>query len=239
MHYLTDSDSTQALSHNSDTLSADIDARRLALEEELRIQKIQRYSFGHGGNGAPGFQTVPVAGWDWCSTDSPEFKQRVSKKFQAFAKSYAGNVSAVLLGPTGRGKTSAALAAVKRIKATAESVAIENPTAELQRIFGLHQIAKMRWHSGSQIALARKQHALGKGEAELITDAIQASLLVIDEVGFEPLDGALFDVVDGRYMRQKPTVITSGLAPEAFKAKYGDALWRRLTERGAIVEDFK
>ena len=41
-----------------------------------------------------------------------------------------------------------------------------------------------------------------------------------------------FYVVDARYSQQRPTIVTSGLRPDAFRERYGDAMWRRLTEKG-------
>jgi DNA replication protein DnaC len=179
-----------------------------------------------------------VANWDWYAVDSLEFKQRISKKFQAFARTYDGKTSAVLLGSTGKGKTSSVIGAIRRMRLAAEEQVIARPRVEPERHQTLHTLARLEWYSGSQVALARKQSPLGTGEAKVVKNAIQASLLVVDEVGFEPFDGALFDVVDGRYMRQRPTIVTTGLTVDAFKTKYGDALWRRLTERGAVLEDF-
>lgn len=64
-------------------------------------------------------------------------------------------------------------------------------------------------------------------------------LLVIDELGFEPLDEGLFDVLDERYQRALPVIVTSGLRVTELRDRYGAAALRRLVEpRGVVVEDW-
>jgi DNA replication protein DnaC len=227
-------DKQQESTVDSQLVQAPIDAR-----EERRIENIRSYATGRdsiNGN-APGFQQIPIA-WKWCTCSSAEFRERIGKKCQAFARTYDGKASAILLGSTGKGKTSGVLAALRRLRDEAERETIARTGALPERHPTLQKLHGLQWFSGSEIALARKRHALGSGEAKLISDAIYAPLLVIDEVGFEPLDGALFDVIDARYNKERPTILTSGLTSKAFAEKYGDALWRRLTERGIVVEDF-
>lgn len=80
---------------------------------------------------------------------------------------------------------------------------------------------------------------LGAGEPEELTRAVEVPLLVIDELGFEPLDEGLFDVLDERYQRALPVIVTSGLRVTELRDRYGAAALRRLVEpRGVVVEDW-
>jgi DNA replication protein DnaC len=86
---------------------------------------------------------------------------------------------------------------------------------------------------------ARKIHPLGEEEPEEVTRAMRASLLVLDDLGAEPLDTVIFEVLDQRYSRGLPTIVTSGLTPSAIRERYGDAAWRRLSERGVVLEEWR
>jgi DNA replication protein DnaC len=89
--------------------------------------------------------------------------------------------------------------------------------------------------SGLELSGARRRARIG-AESELVRAAIASDLLLLDEIGFEPPGEELPFVVDARYRQKRPTVVTTGLRVVEFRARYGDALWRRLAEGGAVVE---
>lgn len=66
-------------------------------------------------------------------------------------------------------------------------------------------------------------------------------LLVLDDLGVEPLDtkgfglAAISDLVDRRYDSGRKTIATTNLPQGAFRARFGDRVWRRLVEVGAFV----
>lgn len=70
---------------------------------------------------------------------------------------------------------------------------------------------------------------------------LRASRLVIDDLGTEFQDtkgnfmAILDEVVDVRYDHSRPTVITTNLDAEAFKARYGERIADRIREKGAFV----
>ena len=70
--------------------------------------------------------------------------------------------------------------------------------------------------------------------------AMRASLLVLDEIGYEYFqperDTTLFEVLDHRYLARKPTIITTELGREELKARYRAAAERRLGDVGVYVE---
>jgi DNA replication protein DnaC len=157
----------------------------------------------------------------------PGIDRRVYKAARAW-KRRAGNL--LMLGPTGVGKTACAHAIARRILTTALNA---NELDDNDRSFA----CSLRWYAASKLALARRQTPLGEGEARAVEDAGDASLLVIDELGFEAvLDGTLFDVVNARYERRVPTIVTSGRREESLAERYGDAFLRRLRELGTVVD---
>jgi DNA replication protein DnaC len=125
----------------------------------------------------------------------------------------------VLSAPTGRGKTAGLVAWAARAHAS-----------ESAPVIG--------FVSGLELAGARRRARLGE-EAETVERALRCDVLFLDELGFEPAAEEPFLVIDSRYRAGHPTVVTTGLRPAAFRERYGDALWRRLAEGGAVVEDFQ
>lgn len=75
--------------------------------------------------------------------------------------------------------------------------------------------------------------------------AVTARVLVIDDLGTEPLDAkgyglaAIYDVIEERHGEEMPTLITTNLDLAAFKARYGtgggERLIDRIREDGAFV----
>lgn len=73
----------------------------------------------------------------------------------------------------------------------------------------------------------------GRDDADLARQhAIDVDLLVIDDLGSEKASDwtaeQLGIVVDERYRRQRPTVVTSNLSPDRLREKVGDRIWSRL-----------
>jgi DNA replication protein DnaC len=154
---------------------------------------------------------------------TPEFEQAVANlKLRSVAEKYTidrGNL--LLLGPSGAGKTTTAQAIVRRL--ACEILAANS---------GLGCLSTFVWTTGSALAHAYRNWPLGS-EPKVIVDAKCSSFLVIDEVGFELIaDNVLYQVIDHRYSKCIPTIVTTGLEREAFIARYGVALDRRLTDVG-------
>lgn len=155
----------------------------------------------------------------WARFDNEEFRHRASARIvTALERWTAERGSLILAAPTGRGKTAALV-------------------AWAARVHGSGQPAGVDFVSALELAGARRRVRLG-GEAELVERANRARVLLLDEMGFEPLAEEPFLVIDARYRAKRPTVCTTGLRPAAFRERYGDALWRRLAEGGAVVADF-
>lgn len=180
--------------------------------------------------------------WDWCRFGSPEFK-RLSERAKAavqIAEKWKPTTSGslLLLGPTGYGKTITAVALAHRVIDKALSI-LDNavPLDSGQALAAVRLARGLRFVVGTDLALARRRHPLGEGEAPLVTECEEASMLVLDEIGYEAQhDTAAFDVLDQRYRKSRPTVVTSGLTHAAFSQRYGDAFARRLRDGGKLVD---
>lgn len=172
--------------------------------------------------------TSKLPRWSFARLDNPAFRKRVSKRLLTAVERYQGDKNLVISAATGSGKTALVTAWLYRELDRANAAT----TADKAFIRGFAFV------TGPDLAQARKQLRLGAGEAPMITAACDASLLVLDELGFEAQTEAVFDVIDDRYRQGKPTMVTTGLRSAEFRARYGDALFRRLAEGGAVVEDW-
>ena len=91
------------------------------------------------------------------------------------------------------------------------------------------------WISAGQ--LARLDHF----DQKAIDRVAKAQRLVIDDLGAEYADAKGFfnslldELIDARYSGKRPTVVTTNLDAEAFKARYGARIIDRIREGGRFV----
>lgn len=197
-------------------------------------KRFDYYMSGH----APGDQGHGIGhppNWPYARFDNEVFRARSSKKIVSAVERWDPKTLPTLLlcAPTGRGKTSALVAWLWRH--------LDQQAARVRAGEEKVWIAQFVFATGPELAVARRNAALGE-EAPLVKHALDCKLLILDELGFEKASeaasGVPFEIVDHRYRQQAVTVVTTGLRPTEFRAKYGDAMYRRLTEGGAVVEDF-
>ena len=114
---------------------------------------------------------------------------------------------ALLLGPTGCGKTSAAL--------------------------WLRAGLPGEWFHAREIGECERKHALGEGDPQVLTRACSSRVLYIDDLGAEPITGVgvLQWVYERRYAANLATVTTTGLNKEMLTARYGAPTVRRMREQ--------
>lgn len=125
---------------------------------------------------------------------------------------------AVFVGSSGTGKTSLAAAAARKvIWQGAESV---------------------RFESSFRLSLARSRHPLGEGEPATVEQAMNAGLLVLDELGSDELvhGSCIKEMIYERHWRARATWITTWMSPEEVGAKYGDGVARRIFDGAIIIE---
>ena len=178
------------------------------------------------------FALAPAPRWPWARAGQPDFLKNVphSRLQGAAAKWLPIHGNLALLGVTGCGKTATATAIVHRLAAQALAAAQKGDRSTWQSL-------EFVWTSGPELATARRKFKLGDGDAPLVQRASEVAVLVIDELGYEVmLDTTVAEVVDARYRAELPTIITSGLTVDQFRGRYGDATWRKIAQRGAVIE---
>jgi hypothetical protein len=131
----------------------------------------------------------------------------------------------LLLGPTGSGRSTAAACLFRRLLAM--GVRDGGEAWENARF--------MAWFHAGDLAEARREHALGKGEAPEIGRAGRARLLVLDDAGWEQDPFVCSMILKERYELGVPTIITSGKTEEELIRHYGAAVVRRMTETGGSL----
>lgn len=161
---------------------------------------------------------------------TPEFARRVTHpKLAAFAARYSydrGN--ALVTGPTGCGKTQQLPALALRL--ADEAVAGADGAAPILRAC---------FTTGPRLARALRESRLGT-TCEALTDARDARLLFLDEIGQESADPRwLLELLHDRYAAGGLTITTSGLTRDELEKRYGSGAVRRLLEPvGVLVDAF-
>lgn len=133
-------------------------------------------------------------------------------------------------GETGTGKTSLAVALVRRLLDKAEALDADADLVELA--------VGARYIPALKLARARETHPLGRGESPLADLAMRASLLLLDDLGAEgkTLSDVIGNVLHDRYDTGKLTIVTTWLGEQEIEARYGVGLRRRvLTDATQIL----
>ena len=178
----------------------------------------------------PAIQSLPEMPWaKWGSGLAKSCAKPIFEAVRAWDRTQG---SLVLLGPSGCGKTSTVVARVRGMLDMAASGKVDRA--------GFQFVTGIRFITAADIARDRKNWPLGGGESPLVEEAIEATLLILDELGFEAqTDTAIPEVVDVRYRNKRPTITTSGLQKARLTERYGEATSRKLAGGvGAIVEAF-
>lgn len=156
----------------------------------------------------------------WASFDAPELARRV-KPVEAIAKARAAILAPLVMfrGEGAAGKTSLACAALRARYVETGDVPY--------------------FVSASSLAIARARHKLGEGDPEEVKRALNADILLIDDLGFEsPPPSAVRDVdlvIDYRHRRARPLWVTTSLEFGKIRERYGENVARRLQEDGRAV----
>lgn len=194
-----------------------------------------------------------LAGAAWCHANNPEY-QRATRKIRAAVAALA-NVDerqfgerlidgawhrdyggVLLLGPTGIGKSRVLAAIGARILSAAETGILSSNVEAFKFACGI------RYMHGVELARAREEHRLGGGEPPLLAEARRATLLLLDEVGFEDQGrdpGMVRDLLRYRYEHKliyRPTILASGSTLTDLHRDYGEAAIRLIHERGHLLD---
>lgn len=173
-------------------------------------------------------------GWDWARYGDPIYEAIAAKTpaLHAAVKEWRRRSgSMALLGwVTGSGKTAAVVALAHRMLDAAR----DNPAIGGDDLWFA---AGIRFVPAIDLATARKEHRLGAGEPPLLEAAVDARLLILDELGYLEARHditAIQEVIDARYRAARPTIYTSGATKAQLAEVYGHATVRRI-ELGKLV----
>jgi DNA replication protein DnaC len=166
--------------------------------------------------------------WDFARFENDEFMKRASRAVVAGVSAWPGDRPLFVSGKTGSGKTASMVAWMHQRRAQFEA----EPEAIRRGSLGFF------FTSGPSLAGCRRRGKIGE-EAKLVELAIETPLLVLDELGYEPLSEELLTVVDERHKRGAVTATTTGRTLESFAERYGGSIFRKLTEGGTVVEGWK
>jgi hypothetical protein len=161
------------------------------------------------------------------SGTADQLKARVPEKafLEAALNWRWGGGNLLLLGSTGLGKSTAAAILFRWL--LQEGVRLAGKAWSSARF--------MAWFGAADLLAASREHPFGKGEAPDCQRACRASLLVLDDAGWDRDPGPCSLVLDERYRCGLPTVITSGKTEPELVAHYGAAVVRRMTETGGAA----
>jgi DNA replication protein DnaC len=127
----------------------------------------------------------------------------------------------LLLGPTERGKSAAAAYCFRRL--LGRGVFYGGEAWKFARW--------MWWFGAKDLERSRLEHKLGAGEAPEMLRAAGASLLVIDDAGWDRDPAAVSAILAERYEDARPTIVTAESLARLTE-HYGAAVVRRMAEAG-------
>lgn len=178
-------------------------AKKLAADKawaEMLPPRYEHYSL----NTCPNDGLV-IRMWDWMKLDPLK----------------TGN-GIVLCGDVGRGKTGAAIGAMRYFHEQGASV-------RFQSVQELLSTLKETFDGKEQVPDTNKPMARAK----------RAGVLVLDDLGAERMTDFSVDTIDElirhRYEHMRPTVITSNLTKPAFERHIGPKLWSRVVQTCVVV----
>lgn len=153
-----------------------------------------------------------------------------------FAKAYADDFDdvlragrcAIFIGRRGNGKTHLA------VGIGLEIMERDNRSVLFTTVLRAIRSVKDTWKRGSTVS-----------ELEAIAALVFPDLLILDEVGVQFGSDAektiLFDIMNERYEKRRPTILMSNLAPNEVETYLGERVYDRLREDGgeAVVFDWE
>lgn len=138
----------------------------------------------------------------------------------------------LLGGDTGSGKTTMALAILQDVMRAGRDLNAPDDVVRRART--------ARHFTAADLSVARRQAPFGQ-EAREVTAALNASLLVIDELGAEAEcdQGVIEQIVFARISAGRPTIITTGLTGPVLRKRYTSGFVRRIALDKNITTSFE
>jgi DNA replication protein DnaC len=164
--------------------------------------------------------------FEWATFDAHELSRRAPSRAITMARRLLDALLVVLVGPSGAGKTSIACAMLRAII----DAGVESDVA-------LRLAEGALFVDSFELVRARLELALGKGEAELVREAFDARVLVLDDVASEPARSSVVqEILHERHNRQQRTILTTWADEVALVARYGDGTVRRILEGAQVIQ---
>jgi DNA replication protein DnaC len=174
------------------------------------------------------FMNCTLANWSATTPAQAQALAACGGFVEAFEENFAVGRSAMLLGTVGTGKTHLGTAMLQAVI----------------REYALHGLRGLYATAGSIIRDVKATFgSRGRTEGDVYADLIRPDLLVIDEVGVQHGTDferqVLFEVINGRYERVKPTIVVSNLGVTELRQCLGDRAVDRLRDKSGVVVVFR
>ena len=166
--------------------------------------------------------TIPKA-YRWAAEGAPALRDRVtspgSHPEALLARIGAAKACVVFVGPAGSGKTSLAVAALRKA------------------FLALPTRGKPKYFHATKLGVVRIQTPAGQGESPMVLAAMQARIALIDDLGAErqTSNNAIPDIIQWRHAEELPTWVTTGLTRSQIAERYSDGVARRLLDGAEII----
>ena len=151
-----------------------------------------------------------------------ETAYKVAVKYVKTFKEWNGE-SLMLWGEPGNGKTPLAAAIVNELSKKGYIVVFQSVPELLQRI-------RSTFNSENK-----------ENETQIMRALLECDLLILDDIGAEKttewVEEKLFNIIDGRYRKELPTLYTSNLEPKELKNQVGKLSYDRMVETSLTVKN--
>lgn len=167
--------------------------------------------------------TIP-SHFRWATFESAELGQRCGADGPRMARAALDALrcgvseSVVFMGPARAGKTSLACAVLR--------CAIDTLP---------HLGYSARFVSASLLGRSRRDGRMGETPI-LVSQAVQSSFLLLDDVGQEVESDVIREVIQARHDADRPMLVTTFFGESAIAQRYGGGIAGRLFERSAVVD---
>lgn len=161
---------------------------------------------------------------DWGSLDLSHESWRLAREYAEDVSELliTGGLSLIFAGDYGRGKTQAATMILS------------------QAAHEGHTVARVKW--GQFVRRVRGSYSKDSviSEDELVSALVAPALILLDDIGAadkatEHNERLLTSVIDERYDRGRPMILTTNLSRDELRAHLGERAYSRLWENGDVV----